>query len=118
MHRSWPWTSYANQPQLDPSTNVAHLDVRGQARTANGHFIHFHYRGIVKVDSKAGKVFSFASDAGTTEYGDHHWFNAPVMETSDPELKWVENEVWLGEGRFVVDEQGSAVEYEVYRVTN
>lgn len=102
----------------DPSTGVAHLDVRTMARTAAGHSTYIHYSGVLKIDDKAAKVLSWAPDAKTTEFGDHHWFSGPIMETSDPAMKWIEDTLWVGEGRFVVDDKGSAVEYTVYKVGN
>ncbi|KAI1612523.1 hypothetical protein EDD36DRAFT_239483 [Exophiala viscosa] len=103
---------------LDPSSNIAHIDVRTQARASNGHSLYIHYIGVLKMDEGAQKVLGWASDAKTTQVGDHHWFNQPIIETSDPEFKWVEDCVWNGQGHFVVDERGSAVEYEIYKVTN
>lgn len=41
-----------------------------------------------------------------------------VIETDDPAYKWVEATLFVGEGRFVVDDGGSAVEYNIYKVTN
>lgn len=104
--------------QLDASTSIAHLDVRAQARMSNNHIIYVHYTGVLKIDEAISKVLSGAGDAKTTEFGDHQWFTAPEFETSDPALKWIEDAAWVGQGRVVVDERGSAVDYEIYRVTN
>ncbi len=96
-----------------------HLDVRTQALTsAGGHGIYVHYHGVLKVDEGGGKVLTWAPDAKTTQYGDHEWFNAPVIETDDPSYKWVETSLFIGQGRYVVDEEGSAVEYQIYKVGN
>lgn len=92
--------------------------MRTQARTTDGHSLYVHYSGVLKLDEKANKVLAWSSDAKTTEFGDHEWFSGPILETSDPKLKWVEDSLWVGQGRFVVDEKGSAVEYEIYKVTN
>jgi hypothetical protein len=76
----------------------------------------------MKNDDAIAKVIGWAEDAKTTQFGDHEtWFTAPVFETSDPRLKWIESAVWVGRGRCVVDgdgEWGRAVEYEVLRVVN
>lgn len=77
-----------------------------------------HYTGTVKFDEAISKVLSRAADAKTTAFGDHQWFTAPEFETSDPALKWIEDAAWVGQGRVVVDERGSAVDYEIYQVTN
>ena len=111
---------YADQfsLQLDPSTNVAHLDVRAHARLANGQHIFVHYTGVMKLDAPLSKVLIGAEDAETTSFGDHDWYSTPIFETSDPSLKWIEDAAWVGQGRVVVDERGSAVEYEIYQVVN
>ena len=92
--------------QLDKVNHTAHLDVRLQAITTNHHSLHIHWKGILKVDSKANKILQFASDAETTHFGDHYWFTAPTMETDDESLNWIVDSFFLGEGRFVVDENG------------
>lgn len=104
--------------KLDPSTNVSHLNVRVQARTADGHSLYVHYKGVLKLDEAAGKVLSWAPDARTTNYGDHEWFSGPIFETSDPNLKWMETSLFVGQGRFVVEEKEAAVEYQIYKVVN
>ncbi|PVH75079.1 hypothetical protein DL98DRAFT_593467 [Cadophora sp. DSE1049] len=104
---------------LDTSLNVAHLDVRTQARTDDGESVYVHYNGILKIDEAGSKVLAWAKDAKTTNFGDHYWFSGPIIETSSKEFKWVENTAFVGQGRFIVDDDGAeAVEYEIYKVTN
>lgn len=107
-----------NLYQTDPKTNVSNLDVRIQARTDNGHSLFIHYNGKLKANDKVNKVLSFAPDAKSTEYGDQEWFATPIVETSDPDFKWVEESVFVGQGHFVVEQSASAVEYQIYRVVN
>jgi hypothetical protein len=97
---------------------VANLDVRLHARTTSGHFIYWHYHAQLPITENVGKVIQGAPDATSTEYGEIAFFPTPTMETSDPELKWIERSTFIGEGRVVVDKDGAAVEYEVYRVVN
>jgi hypothetical protein len=104
--------------QLDPSTNVCHLNVRIQARTPDGHSLYVHYNGILKINEAGSKVLSWAPDAKSTNYGDQEWFSGPIVETSDPKLKWMETSLFVGQGRFVVEGKEEAVEYEIYKVTN
>lgn len=104
--------------QLDPSTNVAHLNVRVQARTSDGYILYVHYKGIMKIDEAAGKFLSWAPDAKSTEYGDHEWFSSPIVETNDPKLKWMETSSFVGQGHFVVEGTEGAVEYGIYKVVN
>ena len=79
-------------------------------------FIHYH--GVLRLDDAGGKVLGWASDAKSTQYGDHDWFAAPVIETDDPLYKWVETSLFVGQGRFVVDNGGSAVEYQIFKLGN
>lgn len=57
-----------------------------------------------------------SSDAVETQFGDHELFSTPVLETGDPEWKWIESAVWVGEGRVVVEDGRVGVEYEISRV--
>ena len=63
-------------------------------------------------------MLSGATDAKSTEYGDQEWFITPHIETSSEKFKWMEETVWLGQGHWIVDDKGSAVEYQLYRVMN
>lgn len=123
----WPSTDTCLPMQLNTSTNVAHLNVRLQLRLtepkptdsgASPYTVHIHYDGVVKVDEKAGKILSFAPDAKSTDWGDHYWFSSPMMVTSCPELKWVESSWFVARGRFEIDEVGTAIEYEIYKLNN
>jgi hypothetical protein len=107
-------------PQLDTSLNIAHLDVRTQARTSDGNSLYIHYSGILKIDESASKVLGWAKDAKTTNYGDHYWYSSPIVETSSEKFKWVETTIFVAEGRFIVEDDGAseAVEYEIYKVVN
>lgn len=80
--------------------------------------MHVHYDGIVKIDEKAGTVLSFAPDAESTDWDDHYWFSSPTMLTNCPELKWVESCWFVAGGRFQIDEKGTAIEYEIYKLDN
>lgn len=78
--------------------------------------MYMHYTGKLQVDDASWLPLNFSSDAKSTQCGDHEWFSTPNMETSDPEFKWVENSIFLGEGRWHVGDDGStAIEYEIYR---
>lgn len=91
--------------------------MRLQLRTPTGSHIYVHYDGMMKVDElcQAAVVADF-STARTTRYGEHELFATPIMETSDAEWKWVESSVWVAEGRWVVENETVAIEYEVYLV--
>jgi hypothetical protein len=71
---------------------------------------------MMKVDAACVAAIRGTEDATTTQYGDHELFATPIMETSDPDLKWVESSVWVAEGRWTVEAGKVAIEYEIYRV--
>ncbi|KAJ5279982.1 hypothetical protein N7478_005354 [Penicillium angulare] len=102
----------------DSEMKVAYLDIRTQARTAEGHAVSLRYEGILHGDEQSRKVLGWAPDAKTTDFGDHQWFITPLMETSDPKMKWIEETMFMGQGHFVVEEVHSAVEYEIYKFVN
>lgn len=70
----------------------------------------------MKIDAACVAAIMGSEDAKTTHYGDHELFAAPIMETSDPELKWIESSAWVAEGRWTVEGGKVAIEYEIYRV--
>ncbi|KIX00767.1 uncharacterized protein Z518_09832 [Rhinocladiella mackenziei CBS 650.93] len=104
---------------VNTSGNTIHLDVRTQARSDDEKNFYIHYNGVVKFDESLVGFFQWGQDAKTTSFGDHHWFTMPIMETNHTEYKWVEETVFVGQGRCVVDSDGAqAVEYQIYRVMN
>lgn len=107
-----------HSPKLDPTTSTAHLNVRIIASTNSGDTLYLHYPGILKMNETVSKIIDAAEDAKATEYGDNEWFTTPVIETSSKEFKWLESTVLVGQGRWHIDEQGTAAEYEIYRLVN
>jgi hypothetical protein len=103
---------------MNPATHTAHLNVRIGARSSTGDSVFVQYQGILKVNDAVAKVLGGAPDAKSTEYGDQEWFMCPFIETSAEKFKWVEDTMWLGQGHWIVDEKGTAVEYQVFRVVN
>ena len=104
---------------LDPSSGTAHLDIRFQARSADGDMIYAHYPGIIKVDAAVQDFLQWSPKAKTTESKDQYFFTTPVFEVSSEKLKWMEQTLFLAHGHFVVPGDGTqAVEYEVYKVVS
>ena len=81
------------------------LDVRAQLLTDDGAAIYLHYTGLLEMNDKV-------SGGGTTDYADHYFRTAPRFETGDPRYAWLNQTLFVAEGRI-----GSfGVEYKVYRV--
>lgn len=63
------------------------------------------------------RVFTQGPKARTLEFGENEWLGDPIIETSHTELKWVESSAFVGELRWVVDDNGAfAIENAIYRV--
>lgn len=87
------------------------LDVRAQFLTDDGAAIYLAYYGIVEMTAK---VQAALGDAKTgTDFGDQYFRAMPRMETGDPRYAWVNQTLFLSEGRVL---PGPTVEYKVYRV--
>ena len=103
---------------MNTKTNVSHLNARIHARTAAGTGIYVQYKGTLKLDDALLKMFTWSLDAKTTKFGDHEWFTTPIFETDDESLQWIEDQTWVGQGRAVIENGETAVEYGIYQVTN
>ncbi|RBA18331.1 hypothetical protein FPRO05_10626 [Fusarium proliferatum] len=79
----------------DPDTNTGHLDVRVQFRSKEGHGIYIHFKGVLQIDEKWMEVFTGGPKARTLEFGENEWLGSPIIETSHPDLKWVERSAFV-----------------------
>lgn len=89
----------------------ARLDVRMQLVTNDGAILYLAYYGTIEFNAKAQQALE--KQAGT-EFADHYWRTSPRFETGDPRYAWLNQTVFVGEGRML---PGLVVEYRVYRVT-
>lgn len=88
------------------------LDVRAQLETNDGAFVYVSYvTGLLQLTD--GVQGALGGGPGT-DFGDQYFRTNPVFETGDPRYQWLNQAVFVGEGRVL---QGPAVEYRVYRVT-
>ena len=89
----------------------ARLDVRVQLLTGDGAGIYLAYYGIIEFNAKAQQALE--KQIGT-EFADHYWRTNPRLETGDPRYAWLNQTLFVGEGRML---PSLVVEYRVYRVT-
>lgn len=107
--------------RMDPTTGTGHLDARVQFRCTTDPTAVFYvqFEGIVRTDEEIKKVFEWSPEARTTNFGEGYNFVMPVVEVSKEEWKWMEETVFLGWERYVVEGEGEerrqAVEYEIFR---
>jgi hypothetical protein len=87
------------------------LDVRLTIHTHDEANIYVQYFGVIEyTDAALGAV----AGERASDYGDHYFRIAPRLETGDDRYAWVNQTVFVGEGRI---HPGPTVEYRVYRVT-
>ncbi|MFC8529870.1 MULTISPECIES: DUF3237 domain-containing protein [Nocardia] len=88
----------------------ARLDVRVQFLTSNGAVVFAEFFGLIEMTDK---VQDALMSGAATEFDDQYFRVTPRLETGDPQLEWVNQAVFLGEGRFV---EGFGLQYVMYRV--
>jgi hypothetical protein len=87
------------------------LDVRAQLLTDDGAAIYLSYYGVLEMNDKVQR----ATTAGSgTDYDDQYFRTNPRFETGDPRYAWLNQTLFVGQGRI---RPGLIVEYKVYRVT-
>jgi hypothetical protein len=86
------------------------LDVRGQLRTDDGAVIFVAYDGVLQINDKA--MAAMLSQEAETAFEDQYYRTRPRFETGDERYAWVNQAVFVGQGRFT----RTGVSYEVYRV--
>jgi hypothetical protein len=86
------------------------LDVRLTILTDDGAAIYVQYFGLIEYTEAA-----VAANAGerSSEYEEHYFRTAPRLETGDERYAWVNQTLFVGEGRL---HPGPVVEYRVHRV--
>lgn len=89
------------------------LDVRTTFKTVDGAIIYLQYHGLIELT--AGVMDILAGSDAPTHYGDQYYFTSPRLETGDERYWWVNQTIFVGEGRLL---PGPAVEYRMYRVAN
>jgi hypothetical protein len=87
------------------------LDVRATLLTDDGASIYVQYLGVIEYTDAA-----LAAVAGerSSDYGDHYFRTALRLETGDERYAWVNQTVFVADGRV---HPGPVVEYRVHRVT-
>jgi hypothetical protein len=87
------------------------LDVRTQIQTHDDAFIFVSYYGVLEMNDAVQKAIQ---TGGETRYGDQYFRTNPRLETGDTRYTWVNQSVFVGQGRIY---PGLGVQYRVLRVT-
>jgi hypothetical protein len=86
------------------------LDVRAQIATPDGALIYLTFGGVVEVTEQGQKAMA---EGGETRWEDQYFRTTPRLETGDPRYAWVNQSVFVAQGRIYP----GGVQYRVYRVT-
>jgi len=87
----------------------ARLDVRAQLLTDDGASLYVQYNGLIQMNQKFADALA---KGASTDYGDQYFRTTPRFETGDPRYAWLNQSVFVAEGRLGL----GRVEYKVYRV--
>ncbi|KAL0939090.1 uncharacterized protein CTRU02_205700 [Colletotrichum truncatum] len=102
--------------RFDPDGGHARLEVSSALRDkASGAVIRFDYSGTVDTSGASGKVLKGLEGAATTDYGEI--FTHAKFETGHEALKELQNKVYVGSGRFILEDgKPIVVEYKISEV--
>jgi hypothetical protein len=89
------------------------LDVRGTLETVDGAYVYFRFPGLLEMTEAVQAVLAGGEVA--TEVGEQYFITTPQLETGDERYAWVNQAVFVGEGRFL---PGPRVQYRVSRVAH
>jgi len=87
------------------------LDVRAQFVTDDGAALYLSYTGLLQMNEKVQQALRAGA---ATDYADHYFRTTPRFETGDPRYAWLNQSIFVAEGRIL---PGPGVQYNVYRVT-
>jgi hypothetical protein len=87
------------------------VDVRSNIRTTDDAFIYMQYQGLVRLTPAVLAMLDGEPDRGGED--GQYFFTAPRLETGDPRYAWVNQTMFVGEGRVST---GPRVDYRIYRV--
>lgn len=86
------------------------LDVRAQVRMDDGAILYVQYNGVIELN---GTVTDALAGGTATSFDDQYFRTTPRFETSDSRYEWMQQAVFVGQGRII---EGLGVQYNVYRV--
>ncbi|HEV2343639.1 MAG TPA: DUF3237 domain-containing protein [Actinocrinis sp.] len=88
----------------------ARMDVRAQFETDDGAIIYAQYHGLIEMNDAAAAAIA---QGEATAFEDHYFRIVPRLECGAEEYAWVNQALFVGEGRFTA---GLGLEYRLYRL--
>jgi hypothetical protein len=92
------------------SDGYGRLDVRAQIRMEDGAIIYVQYFGLLEMNEA---VMGALENGVATDFDDQYFRTNPRFETSDPKYAWLQQGLFVGQGRVI---EGLGVQYNVFRV--
>lgn len=86
------------------------LDVRAQIRMDDGAILYVQYFGLLEMNEP---VQDALANGTATSFDDQYFRTNPRFETSDPRYAWLQQGLFIGQGRVI---EGLGVQYNVFRV--
>ena len=86
------------------------LDVRAQIQMADGVVLYVQYHGLIEMNDA---VIGALQNNTPTNFDQQYFRTSPRFETSDPRYAWLQQNVFVGQGRIIA---GPGVEYNVFRI--
>ncbi|KAB8231557.1 hypothetical protein BDV23DRAFT_165695 [Aspergillus alliaceus] len=90
------------------------LDAHGVLKTKDDALLYLHYTGVLTLTPAEQAVFGGTAPEGSTPFG--NLFTHFTFETGDERYKELENRVFVGQGRFNIENGKPIVEYRVSQV--
>ena len=87
------------------------IDVRTTMQTVDGAYVYLQYTGLLELTPAV--LALMGGEGPATGFGDQYFVTALRLEAGDERYAWVNQAVFVAEGRLV---PGKRVEYRVYRV--
>jgi len=86
------------------------LDVRAQVQMSDGAILYVQYYGLIEMNDA---VTAALQNGRATNFDQQYFRTTPRFETSDPRYTWLQQGVFVGQGRII---KGPGVEYNIFRV--
>jgi hypothetical protein len=87
--------------------------VRLTFKTVDGALIYVQFFGLAELTPAIMEIVGGGNTP--TDFGEQYIFVNPRLETGDPRYAWVNQTVFIGEGRLL---PGPQIDFRVYRVAN
>jgi hypothetical protein len=76
----------------------------------DGAVLYVQYYGLIEMNAA---VTSSLQSGGSTDFDQQYFRTSPRFETSDPRYAWLQQNVFVGQGRITA---GPGVEYNLFRI--